>query len=598
MFKVFATVVLAMFIIWLLALGIFYSLTPKAEPMEDRTVLMVDLNFVITDAPSVPEISQIVMEAVSGSTPPRRFALRELVDTLEAARDDHRISAIVLRGNLAADGYGSSLAAIGEVRRALESFRTVEKPVIAYIEGDRMRDLYIKSVADTIYMNPVSDQLFNGLGASMLFLGDAFRHLGVEMTVFQGGKYKTAYDFLTRDSMSEADREQMRELIDDLWNSFLGDIADARGLSEVDLADLSKNEPIPRAETMLEAGLVDGLYYWDEVVAELRKHGATAGNADGFRQISLASYLLQQRLPPSVRKLGPSSQVAIIYAEGVLIPGASGEGYADSGRIARLLRDARQDPDVKAVVLRVNSPGGVVQAGEDVLRELKLANERKPVVVSMGGMATSGGYWISCAADRILVEPVSITGSIGVVGMHYNVSELAGKLHLNFETIGVHERSDFLNVTRALTEDEKLWFSHRIDHSYRMFVDRVADGRDMTWNAVHDLAQGRVWTGNQAMENGLADELGGLKDAVRIAADLAGMDPGSYRIKDLPERTEWEQMLEIILESDRVQTFLPRLGRISGSPQARLLRRHWEEWSGWENTLEPRAELPFRFVLE
>lgn len=596
-FTLLASLVLFFVMFWLLVAGVIFSLSPKPEAIGDRTALVIDLNFIVTDAPRAPDFSQIMMEAATQSSTPARYSLREVTQTLNAARKDPRISSVLVTGNLAVDTYGSSLASLREVRDVLASFAEVEKPVIAYVNGDSIRDLYLKSTASQIYMHPTADQIFNGMSISALFMGDALRYLGIDLTVFQGGKYKTALDFLTRSEMSGDDREQLQDLIDDLWQTLIADIAASREVSASELAHWSASQPVLDAKAAKAAGLIDGIMYFDELLALMRENAdRPAADGNGFRQVAFRSYLSQEMRTSSKAALTASDKVAVIYVEGQLVSSGQGEGLAVGGRIAAQVRAARLDPNVKAVVLRVNSPGGGVTPSEEILREVELTNARKPVVVSMSGMAASGGYWLSTMSEKILVEAATITGSIGAVGMHFNIHELSEKLHLNFETVRVHEKADFLNTTRALTDDEKEWYRNRIDSYYRDFVDRVAVGRDMEWNRVHELAQGRVWTGRQAVELGLADQIGGLEDAIQLSADLAGIT--RYQVTEYPERSEIFHMLELILQSDSARSWFGAAPFVSTNPVTRHLMQQWQQWEAVSNSPEIQVLLPFTFILE
>lgn len=595
-FTLLASLVLFFVLFWLLVAGTVFWLSPKAEVIAEHTALVIDLNFIVTDTPRSADFSQLMLELASQSSAPARYSLREVTQALEAARQDPRITSVLLTGNLAADSYGSSLASLREIRDVLKLFADVEKPVIAYLNGDGIRDLYLKSTASHLYMNPMAEQIFNGLSISALFMGDALRQLGIDLTVFQGGKYKTALDFLSRSEMSGEDREQLQVLIDDVWHSVVNDIAESRNISATELANWSAAQPVLSAKAALAAGLVDKVMYFDELIAEMRDYADRPANGDGFRQVAFRSYLSQE-LNGSVKVERPkSAKVAVIYIEGQLVSRGQGEGVVEGTRIASRLRAARLDPGVKSVVLRVNSPGGGVLPSEEILREVELTNARKPVVVSMGGMAASGGYWLSAMAEKIVVEASTITGSIGVVGMHFNIDELSDKLHLNFETVRVHEKADFLNTTRALTEDEIEWYRDRIDSNYRDFINRVAIGRDMEWNRVHELAQGRVWTGRQAVELGLADQIGGLEDSIQLSADLAGIT--RYDVSEYPERGDFFYLLELMMQSDTARAWFSRGNTAPVNPIARHLMQQWRQFEALSNSPQAQAILPFTFVLE
>jgi len=366
-----------------------------------------------------------------------------------------------------------------------------------------------------------------GLATEPMFFADAFKKWGVGVQVTRSGKYKGAIEPFVRSDLSPENREQLTVLLSDLWTTLRDGIAESRGLSSNELQALVDEEGLISPESAVAAGLISRLAYRDEVIDQMRVE-TNADEGKPFRQVAFAEYVKQLR-PVS----DGGGTVAIVYAEGEIVDGEGREGEIGGATFARELRAIREDADVAAVVLRVNSPGGSASAAEEMLRELRLLKEVKPVVISMGSYAASGGYWISAFGDRIFTEETTVTGSIGVFGVQFDVEKLAGSLGLTFDRVQVGEKAGMLTASRPKTPAELAVFQRLVDMTYDRFLDRVAEGRTMDKAAVHLLAQGRVWSGAEAVRNGLADEIGGLDTAIAHAAEMAGI-AGAPDIYEFP----------------------------------------------------------------
>ncbi len=508
------------------ALVILFSSSAQRPvvPIVPGSYLVLSLDGVnLTDAP--PAIEEGGLASLLTGDAPVSLSLRSAVDGLRAAASDDRIVGVWITGSFAGEGYGTGLAALRELRSALGMVRAAGKPVRAYFNNAGLEEYYLASVADRVALMPSGLLFLPGLSAEPMFFGDAFKKWGVGVQVTRTGKYKSWVEPFLRRDMSEESREQLSGLLSDTWGSLREEIAAARGLAPQAVQKLVDEEGLIEPEVALAAGLIDAVCYRDEELDALREEtGVEEGEV--FRQVDFADYLAHAQDV----EFGGGPQVAVVYAEGDIVDGEGYEGEVGGSAYARELRSLRENPDVAAVVLRINSPGGSAGAAEEMLRELRLLREVKPVVVSMGSYAESGGYWIAAYAHRIYCEPTTVTGSIGVFGVQFDLEKLGERIGLTWDRVQVGEKAGMLTVARPKTEAELAVFQRLVDRVYADFISRVAEGRGLTPERVHEIAQGRVWTGGQAVELGLADEVGGLGDAMAHAASLAklGERPAVY----------------------------------------------------------------------
>lgn len=546
--KTLATLVTAYFLLFLLVLFLLVGLgtffQPQAVSVADKTILVMDLGFELTDKPKSEDPARMMVEAVQG-TMLENASLREVLDGLEEARTDSRIQALLLTGNLYP---GGSYAALREVRQAIRRFAQ-DKPVHAFIDGDALRDVYLKSAATELHASPYGSVDFRGLRAERMYLGEAFERIGIEVQVEAFESYKTAAEAYTQGSMSDEERQQLEALLKDLWAVILGDMAVDREV-DPDFLDLqAETRLMIFGEAVVAAGLADQLTSMDELIDQLTELGAYDAELESFRQVDFLDYLdLNRPVLPELELPGAPNKVALVYAEGILMEGDGGgmEGTIGGDELVRELRRLRRDDTVKAVVLRINSPGGSATASFKVTRELELTNAVKPVVASMGGIAASAGYMIAAPAEQIYCEPSTITGSIGVVLMLSNMEGLAEKLSLQFEGVETHPFAGTFSLARAKTPEEMAQIRAMGASFYDEFLDIVAKNRDMEPAAVRDRAQGRVWSGLAARELGLVDEIGGLSTAIQRAADLAGIGD-DFRLIEWPRRLSLEEQIETLL---------------------------------------------------
>ena len=509
----------------------------ETEPeMEDKSILMFDLSIDILDSVP-PSGAGIVLEETFVGASNRAISLREALDSLEQAAADDNIVGLYMHGNT-----GEGFATLKELREALEKFKQSGKPIIAYEMIWSERDYYLTSVADTLALNASGIIEFNGFSAETQFLAGALQKYGIGVQVLRAGRYKSAVEPFIRTESSPEDREQTQALLADLWQELLTIAAESRELTPQELQQLADEGGLLMAQDALEAGLVDQVSYFDKVLTELQDLTETeAEEGDAFPQISLSAYsrLVNQRSASDLK----GDTIAIVYADGEIVSGEGSPGIIGSDTLTKALRKVRLDDSVKAVVLRVNSPGGGASASEVISREVELTSEAKPVVVSMGDFAASGGYMISTRADKIFASPGSITGSIGVFGLLLNLKQVANDNGVTWDVVKTAKFADISTISRPQTTAELKLQQAVVDDLYERFITMVAESRQISRDEVDDIAQGRVWTGIDAKQIGLVDELGGLNAAIAAAAEQAELE--QWRIEEYPKpRTLEEQIFE------------------------------------------------------
>lgn len=521
------------------------SFKPTVTHIENGAYLVFDLSANITDAP--PAFDGLSPAALlGGGDQSQVLQLRTVTRALRAAAKDSRIAGVVLLGSLEAQGYGTGFAALSEMRAALLDFKQSGKPVVGYLDFATTRDLYLTAAATDLVLNPYGTLMVPGLASEPTFFAGAFERFGVGVQVTKVGDYKSYAEPFVRKDLSPANREQLQKLLGDLWSDLIADMAADRKLSPAALQTVVDAEGLIRPDSAVKAGLVDRLAYRDEVLAQLKTATGVTDTDKPFKQIGLADYA--RALPEENGHAG--NQIAVIYAEGAIVDGEGKPDEVGGERFARELRALRQDEDVKAIVLRVNSPGGSATASEHIQRELRLAAEAKPVVVSMGSYAASGGYWISAYSERIYAEPTTITGSIGVVGIHFDVKKLANDLGITWDGVKTGKYADIFTISRPKSPEELAIFQGMVEWIYGEFIRKVSEGRKMDAEAVRAIAGGRVWSGREAVKLGLVDELGGLDAAIAHAADTANIT-GNYKLVEFPQTQNFSEMLAAWLENVR-----------------------------------------------
>lgn len=544
-----------------MVIGGIIAATEKTVVVEDQSMLVINLENQITDrAPNDP-FSELNIPGLSAS---KKVGLDQILKSIEKAVDDDRIKCIYL--NLSTVGGG--MAATEEIRNALLAFRdSCDKPIYAYGDMFDQSAYYLATAADKVVLNPLGTIDFRGLGGEMSFYKNALEKLGVEMQVVRHGKFKAAVEPFTLDKMSDENREQTMVYLTSMWNQMLNGISESRGIPVEKLHALADDVlTFRKAEVALEAGLVDELKYKDEVLDDLREITGIEPKK-GIPVVGVANYA-KATVAKGKKSTFSRNKIAVIYASGDIGMSMMGSEYIDGDDLSREIRKVRQDSTYKAIVLRVNSPGGSAYDSEVIWREVKLAADIKPVVVSMGNLAASGGYYIACAANKIIAQPNTITGSIGVFGLIPNTGELMNKkLGITTDVVTTNQHSDMISVTRRMTDFERNLMQEFVETTYDVFLQRVADGRKMTKEAVDEIGQGRVWTGENALGIGLVDELGGLNRAIEAAAEMADVD--KYRTVDLPAQTDpFQELLKGSSDNIRARVLKSFMGESAQYYQA------------------------------
>ncbi len=516
---------------------------PEVE-IEDKSVLVFDLSTDIVDG-AVVNSGALFEEAFYGGNP--SISLYDALQAIAAAAEDDKISGIYLKGS-----PQEGLATLKEIRAALSEFKeTSGKPIWAYNTGLGERDYYITSVADNLVLAPVGLMEINGFRAETQFLGDALKKYGVGVQVLRVGRYKSAVEPFVRSQSSPEEKQQTAALIGDLWKDFVQTVAADRDITPEQVQQLADQVGLIEPEQALELGLVDQLGFYDDVLESLRELSGVENEEDeeaivisdleDFPQTALNQYAqIVDREKGGLR--GRDSTVAIVYAEGNIVVGQETvPGAITSQGLSATLREMRKDDDVKAVVLRVNSPGGSAVASEVIADEVKLLAEEKPLIISMGDYAASGGYMIAAPGAKILASPTTITGSIGVYSLLLNFQEIANKNGITWDVVQTAQLANMDTTARPQTETELKIQQDYTDALYDRFTNIVAEGRDITKARVNQVAQGRVWTGEDAIAANLVDELGGLNDAIALAAESAELE--DYQVNEYPRLPTFEEQI-------------------------------------------------------
>ncbi|MEO8590117.1 MAG: signal peptide peptidase SppA [Flavobacteriales bacterium] len=534
-------VLVVVFIGMLAALGASFASEGKPTTVEDGSVLHLTLDEEIVDR---GDKNQFNLD-FGPFKQEGRLGLNNILASLEHAKTDDHIEGIFLDLSSVSTGF----ATLREIRQKLMEFRKESgKPVVAYAEFYTQGAYYLATAADAVYLQPKGELDYRGLRSEYMFFKGMFEKLDIDVQFIRGSnnKFKSFGEVYTEDHMSDANRQQVRLIMDGLWSDHLAAVSEQRKIEPARLNMIADSLLVNNAEAAARLGLIDGVKYRDEVLDILKERmGLDADKKIEFAELGqYARSFHGHGKGGEEKKKKDEGKLAIIYAQGGISSGESDDGTIGSTSLAETIREAREDSTIKAIVLRVNSPGGSGLASDVIWREVKLATAVKPVVVSMGDVAASGGYYISAAATKIYAEPTTITGSIGVFGIIPNMQGFfKNKLGITFDGTKTHHYADMLTVSRPLSEDEKRIIQSYVDEFYDGFKERVAEGRHMTVAQVDSIGQGRVWTGIDAKANGLVDELGGLEDAVKAAAALAGMT--EYDEVELPrQKAIIEQIME------------------------------------------------------
>ncbi|MBW4676562.1 MAG: signal peptide peptidase SppA [Desmonostoc geniculatum HA4340-LM1] len=497
--------------------------------VKDKSMLVFDLSMKITDGE--PNSGQFFQNALSGVAEDR-MTLRKVVETLEKARRDPRIVGIYLDATHTSETGNVGYASLKEIRKALEEFRAGGKKIVAYGSNWSEKEYYLSSAASSVILNPLGLMEVNGLSSQMMFLSGALQKYGIGVQVVRVGKFKGAVEPLILTKLSPENRQQTQKLLDDVWGEWRNAVGASRKIQPEQLQAIADNQALLEATQAKTSGLVDQIAYADEVVSDLKKLTGTDKKDKTFRQINLNDYAEVSGKSLGVER-DSKNKIAVVYAEGEIVDGIGEDGEVGGDRFAKIFNRLRQDKDVKAVVLRINSPGGSATAAEVMQREVKLTREVKPVVVSMGDTAASGGYWIASDSNRIFAEPNTITGSIGVFGILFNGQKLANDNGITWDSVKTGRYADVQTVSRPKSAQELALYQRSVDRIYNMFLNKVSQGRKLPEQKVAEIAQGRVWSGVAAKEIGLVDEIGGLNSAIAYAAKEAKLEE-DWELQEYP----------------------------------------------------------------
>jgi protease-4 len=579
--KIFLATLAALFVFSILSFFMLFGfLTGLAVPEKTKTdanaVLVVDL------AQPYPEIEKKNILAALGTEDEYDLpSLHNVVRLIRKATNDSAVKGIYIKCDYNANGFAAS----NEIRNALLDFRTSKKFIYAYADVIPQDAYQVANVADKVYCHPKGGVDWRGFGLTMAFIKGTLDKLDIQPQIFYAGKFKSATEPFREKKMTDANRIQTKELLDDLYVHFLLQTSQMRNIDTGQLRAFADNESIRFPEDALRNKLVDGLKYDDEVKEEIRAT-LKVNRLDRINFVPLGKYAKSVSFKESGK-----GQIALIYAAGDIVPGKGSKDQIGSEEYQNLIRRARLDEKVDAIVLRINSGGGSSLASENIWRELTLARKDKPVVVSFGDVAASGAYYLACNADSIFAQPNTITGSIGVFALVPNMEKFFNnKLGVTFDDVATGPNAGGLSVVKPLTETQRRFIQHQIDTIYHDFKSRVAEGRKKSMTYVDSIAQGRVWSGTRALELGLIDRIGGLKEAVASAANMSKLS--TYSIKEYPgERGLLEELFGNYRDNSKTKMIERELGE-EGMKSFTILRRV-KEMIG-----VTQARLPFDFSFD
>ena len=577
----FTGLILFCFLLLLVGGAVIGSIAASEEEVEveENSLLHLRLDKPIVEREAEDEFSALsALPGLSSGS----IGLVEVLESIKHAKDDDRIKGILLEPQFVTAGY----ATLKEIRDEIERFKESGKWVVAYNEFYTEKDYYLASVADKIYLNPAGALELNGLVSEVVFLQGTLQKLGIEPQIFRVGEFKSAIEPLIRKEMSEASREQTNSFLNNIYQTFLVDVARSRKLDVNELERISDEMLVRRSEDAVKYNIVDELGYLDQIYDEVR---GRLGIEDKTEKINTVTY---KKYRKAFKPEGSSrSRIAVIVASGEIVSGKGDKDNIGSDKYAKLIRDARLNDKVKAVVLRINSPGGSALASDVMWREIVLTSKVKPIIASMSDVAASGGYYMAMGCDTIVAQPNTITGSIGIFGVMFNMQEfLNEKLGVTTDVVETGELSNLFKVTRPLSDYEKSIIQQYVEEGYESFTRKAAEGRNMSVERLREVASGRVWSGLEAKDRGLVDVLGGLDLAVAIAAEKAGLEEGDFRLRFYPEKKNFLQEL---------------LGNVEEDMEARALQREFgvfypfiKQIKKIEHYQGVQARMPYDLVIQ
>ncbi len=568
---IFSLVVFFAFAIFIAAL--VASSSDEPPKVSENTVLYLNLNGYIKERVAEDPFAEIFPESSESYIP-----LLKTLDAIAAAKDDGNIKGIYIESGYA----GGGPAAMHEIRSALEDFKSEGKFIYSYGEYYTEGNYYIASVADEVFLNPIGNLEFNGLSMNVTYFTGLFEKLGIEAQIFRVGDYKSAVEPFMRKSMSDENREQLTAIAESIYTNYLTNISTSRGIEPAELRSISDEMKVRNSDDALQYGLVTRLGYESDLKDAI-KDKLGLSQSDDINFYKLSNYM------KTLSSGYSSKRVAVIVAEGEIVGGKGDTETVGSEKFVKAIRDARESDRVKAVVIRVNSPGGSMMASDVMWKEIMLTKAEKPVIASMSSLAASGGYYLSMPCDTIVAQPMTITGSIGIFGMLPNMEKLLeDKLGINNESVTTGKYSNLYRVTKGLNPQEKAIIQSSVNRGYETFTTKAAEGRNMPVEDLKAVASGRVWTGEQAKANGLVDILGSYDDAVTLAAELAGIGD-DYQITYYPAlKSKWEEMFGF--SADAKAYFLKN--------QYGVFADYIDEIKDLEKYEGIQARMPFDLIIE
>lgn len=539
------------FILTMLMVGAVAGLVGGADEqviVNDKSVLHLNLDVQVTEQQAENPFAGLPFPGAEPST----VGLLPLKQAIENAKTDSKIEGIFLNVSYPMTGF----ATLEEIRQSILDFRKSGKWVVAYADAMSEGAYYVASAADKVYLNPEGDVEFNGLAVEVTFFKKMFDKLEIKPEIFRVGQFKSAVEPFMLEKMSPENKLQLTEMINSIYDHVLTRVSDARGMEKAKLKEISDKMLVRNARLSVEHGLVDSLLYYDQVLDELRGRLDLKDNAK-VKFIKYNKYRKSYTESTAVA----ANEVAVIVADGTIMMGTGDQGVIGGEAFASEIRRARENDKVKAIVIRINSPGGSFVASDIMWREVNLAAQKKPVIASMGDYAASGGYYLAMACDTIVAQPHTITGSIGIFSVLFDASGLLNnKLGITFDDVKTGEYGDMVTISRPLTDAEKNVWQTRTEEIYETFTRKASEGRNMTQDDVKQVASGRVWTGTQAKERRLVDVLGNYNDAIEIAAKAAGIG-NDYKVRLYPrQKPFFEEFMEGIEENSRVSAIKEELG--------------------------------------
>jgi protease-4 len=577
-------IIIASVIPLILIVGIIVAAgSDKEVNVDANSVLHVKFDYPINERTPNNPLANLGFLGLDGE---KAVGLNDILSSIKKAKTDNNIKGIFLDESYMMSGQATT----EEIRNALIDFKKSKKFIIAYSEIYTQGFYYLASVADKVYINPKGIIEFRGFSSEVTFLKGALDKLGIEAQIIKVGTYKSAVEPLVLTKMSDANRLQVTSYLGSMYDYFLTGISKARNINKDSLFNYANSGRIQQPEDALKYKLVDGLKYKDEILSELKQRTSIAEKKD-IASVDLGDYVKSgTKVDTDPKDVSYKNRIAIVYASGEITGGDGDDNKIGSETISKALRKVRMDDKVKAVVLRVNSPGGSSLASDVIWREVMLTKKVKPIIVSMGDVAASGGYYIACAADSIIAEPNTITGSIGIFAVLPNMQKLFNdKLGITFDGVKTGKYADLGDVSRPLSPEERAILQNSVNRGYDDFTKAVANGRGKTQAYINSIGQGRVWTGTQALKIGLVDKLGNINDAVKSAAKKAGVK--DYRIVAYPEQ----------------KSFLNKFGEgLSAEVKAHFVKaelgenyRYYEQIKGVTQMMRtPQARMPFDVVIK